>query len=242
MRKIAIFVEGQTELIVVREFLLKKFEYTNIDLICRTLFKNSTIHPAEFDVLNANAEYHYQIINVGNDNAVLSRILKREKYMWNAGYVKIIGLRDMYSKKYREESQVIDQVTNHMFINGAKTTIVNKAIDSNKITVCFAIMETEAWFLGLNNIFEELNPALTNVNILNSLGIDLENDNPESTHYHPATTISNIYGLIGRSYKKKKSDIEAICKLATKNKYDELLSSNKCPSFSHFASQILNLD
>ena len=49
MRKIAIFVEGQTELIVVREYLLKWFNYENIEIECRTLFTDSKFHAFPYD-------------------------------------------------------------------------------------------------------------------------------------------------------------------------------------------------
>ena len=64
MKKIAIFVEGQTELIFVREYLLKQFEYQGIDLECRNLFKDEKIQSAEYDFPNNEAEIHFQIINV----------------------------------------------------------------------------------------------------------------------------------------------------------------------------------
>ncbi len=101
MTKFAIFVEGQTELITVREFLLREFSYL-ISLECRTLFKASELKKAEYDFPNPAAHIHFQIVNVGNDNAVLSRILVREGHMWTAGYERIIGLRDMYSQAYKE--------------------------------------------------------------------------------------------------------------------------------------------
>jgi len=37
--RIAVFVEGQTELIVVREVILKYYEYTDIEIECRTLLQ-----------------------------------------------------------------------------------------------------------------------------------------------------------------------------------------------------------
>jgi len=102
MKKIAIFVEGQTELITVREFLLREFDYT-VKIECRTLFKPGKFNKAPYDYNSSDAEFHFQIVNVGNDTAVLQRILEREKHMWNSGYEKIIGLRDMYSQIYGEE-------------------------------------------------------------------------------------------------------------------------------------------
>lgn len=239
MRKIAIFVEGHTELIVVRDYLLTYFEYSNIDLQCRTLFSDGKLHHAEYDFPNSEAEYHYQIINVGNDNAVLSRILKRETYMWNAGYKKIIGLRDMYGKDYREESSVIDENINEKFVSGAEMTIAKIAKFPDQIKMCFAIMEVEAWFLAMDNLFAEIDLRLNNDFIKEKLGIDLNEIDPEKKIFHPANVIGNIYGLVNRKYRKKQGDIEAIVNKIDIQRFNELLLSAKCDSFSKFHNEII---
>ena len=238
MRKVAIFVEGQTELIVVREYLLKWFNYENIEIECRTLFTDSKFHLVPHDFHTPAPQYHFQIINVGNDNAVLSRILKREEYMWNAGYDKIIGLRDMYSKEYREMSTVIDHNVNQQFINARVETVNKRAKQPDKIFMCFAIMETEAWFLGLSEIFELIDARLTNTFIHENIGKDLENLDPETDIFHPAVLLNNIYDLVGLSYKKHEGDIEALVKLIDRADFASLLIGPKCQSFNQFHESI----
>ena len=238
MRKVAIFVEGQTELIVVREYLLKWFNYENIEIECRTLFTDSRFHVVPYDFATPTPQYHFQIINVGNDNAVLSRILKREEYMWNAGYNKIIGLRDMYSKDYREMSTVIDFDVNQQFINVRAETINDRAKQPSKIQMCFAIMETEAWFLGLSEIFELIDERLTNAFIQTHTGKDLDNLDPETAIFHPAILLNSIYNLAGLSYRKHEGDIEALAKLIDRADFESLLKRDKCQSFNQFHESI----
>ena len=112
MIKTAIFVEGQSELIFTRELLLKYFEYQNIHIECYTLFNDHNLNPTEYKYDNKNAAFYFQILNIGNDQKVISSILKREKYLFSKehGFHKIVGLRDMYSKEYREKvkKSVID--------------------------------------------------------------------------------------------------------------------------------------
>lgn len=238
MKKIAIFVEGQTELIVVREYLLKWFDYQNVEIECRTLFSDDKFHSAEYDYPSPNPNYHFQIINVGNDNAVLSRILKREKYMWNAGYEKIIGLRDLYSKDYREISSIIDESMNEMFINVRAEIIQQRASKPENVKMCFAIMETEAWFLGLHEIFEKIDNQLTSDFIFNQLAIDLENTDPEKAIFHPSTLLQQIYSLVGSNYQKHKGDIEKLVHHFDKENIKTLLERNKCNSFNIFHEAI----
>ncbi len=238
MRKTAVFVEGQTELIFVREFLLKVFEYQNIDLECRTLFTDQSFLKAEYDFPNPAAAYHFQVINVGNDNSVLSRILKREQYMWNTGYERIIGLRDMYSKNYREASNTIQPSVNQRFIDGIQQTIQVKASQPDKISVCFAIMETEAWFLGLYELFEKMNNRLTVTHIHTKLDLNLAAIDPETTVFHPAKCVEEIYALADKSYDKRKGDIEAIASLLEKQDFFTLQARDVCASFNLFFEKI----
>ena len=243
--KTAIFVEGQTELVFVREYLLKKFEYQNIGIECYTLFTDSNFHTSEYPFPSSegaiNAEHYFQIINVGNDNAVLTRILNREKYLWNSGFTRIIGLRDMYSKNYRELAKEVGKIDfdlNEEFKQSTKERIANAAEKSNQIDFSFAIMEAESWVLGFHNCFEKINPLLTVEYIETNLGFNLELINPEITFFHPAKIIEQIYDLVNETYKKSKGNIEAIMASLQKEDFENLRSINKCASFGEFASLI----
>ncbi len=241
MKKIAIFVEGQTELIITREFLLRKFAWSGINIICRKLHTKSKFVKAEYDYpaeFNEDADFLFQIINVGNDVAVLSRILKLEKYMKNAGFVKIVGLRDMYSKSYREETSSIDIEVIRKFITTHKNMIRQISKTDINIKFCFAIMEVEAWFLGMDRIFQELHNDLTNENINEQLRVNLGGIDPEKEIYHPAKVVEDIYNLVDMKYDKKKGDIEAIANLIDIDDYEDLYLADKCKSFNYFYDKL----
>ena len=231
MIKTAIFVEGQTELVFVRELLLKVFEYQRIALECYTLFTDSSFIPAEYAFPNQEAEYFFQVINVGNDQSVLSRILRREEYMRHEGFVRIIGLRDMYSRQYREEAQnhKIDPILNQKFIVGARAQI-----KSTNTYFSFAIMEVEAWLLGLRKVFAKMDERLTAEFIEEKLGFNLDTIDAEEAFFHPANQVNDLFGLIGKHYNKSKGDINAIVSHIAREDYFELLESDKCASFKEF--------
>lgn len=234
MTKFAIFVEGQTELITVREFLLREFSYV-ISIECRTLFKAGELKKTKYDFSNPEACIHFQIVNVGNDNAVLSRILKRAEQMWMAGFERIIGLRDMYSNAYREESPSrIDESLNQKFIDGANNVLRKNTQFPGRIVMCFAIMEVEAWFLGMYEVFQRIDNRLSHEYIKQKLGIDLEQTDPEVEFFHPAVQMEEIYRLANIRYDKHEGDIEAIASVLEKNDYANLLMADKCHSFNNF--------
>jgi len=238
MTKTAIFVEGQTELIFVREFLLKKFDYQNINLNCYTLFTNSDFNPTDYKFPNPNAKNHFQLINVGNDNAVLSRILKREKHLFDTGFTKIIGLRDMYSKLYREEAKnaLIDPAINQKFIESHNEQI-SKSENSDSIHFHFAIMEVESWLLGIRTLLTKIDSKLTNDFIKEQLDIDLKELDPETTFFHPAKTLEDIFALIGQDWKKK-GVVNSIVSRIEKSDYTDLRESSICQSFTGFCDSI----
>jgi len=234
--KTAIFVEGQTELILVREMLLKLFDYQNISLECFNLFSVESLHPVEYAFPNEKARYHFQIINVGNDNAVLDRLLKRENSLWKAGFDRIIGLRDMYSSAYKEivGASKINEEVNAKFKEGHQAQIDDSASRPEQIYFRFAIMEAEAWLLGLPSIFEKTDQQLTIDFIEQQLGYNLKEIDPETTFFHPANQIEAIFGLVGKTYSKSKGDVNAMVSFIKKVDYSLLNSKEKCNSFTEF--------
>lgn len=237
--KTAIFVEGQTELVFVREYLLKTFDYHDISIECYTLFADNNFHSTEYAFPNENATFHFQIINVGNDNAVVTRILNREQYLWNAGFSRIIGLRDMYSKSYRETATEVGKIDfdlNEEFKQNTKEQIANKATIPSQIDFTFAIMEAESWILGFHNCFEKINPILTVDYIEKHLKFNLAAVNPETTFFHPAKIVEQIYSLANENYNKSKGNIEAVMASLQKEDFENLRNSGKCSSFAEFSS------
>ncbi len=55
MTKTAIFVEGQTKLVFVREYLLKSYAYQDISIACYTLFRDDSFNTTEYAFPNENA-------------------------------------------------------------------------------------------------------------------------------------------------------------------------------------------
>ena len=236
IKKTAIFLEGQTELILVREFLLRLFEYQHISLECFTLFTDRNFVPTEYAFPNTEATYHFQLINVGNDQSVISRMLRREQFLLNSGFDKILGLRDMYSKSYREEAKdhKINPAISQKFIDGHKKQIDRNAKRPENISFHFAIMEIEAWILGIRSLFTKIDKRLTDEFIQKKLSINLAEIDPEEVFFHPSKVLDDIFRLIESRYDKKKGDVSAIANLITKEDYESLHQRDFCNSFSTF--------
>lgn len=231
MRRIAIFVEGQTELIFVREFLLRWFEY-QIDVECRTLFTDSKFFPADYDFPCQTAEIHVQVVNVGMDGNVLTRILDREQYFYNADYQLIIGLRDMYSEEYRivSRDQTVDTELIQRFRKGVADTIQKRAKYAGLIRFCYAIMELETWFIGIDSLWQDID-SITKEKNRNHFKF------PESV-FHPTEIIKDLSKAQNRTYSKHKHEAESIVGQISRDDFVNLYTSQRCPSFCEFVQHI----
>ena len=243
-RKIAIFVEGDTELVFVRHFLNTWYNYdANLyGFECYKLQSNNK-HTVPYPVGSRNSENFYEIIVVGNDNSVLSKMLSRAEELGNAGFSSIIGLRDMFCDKYHQASshgRVVSTSLNAKFINMAQKEISQSQLSNKQyIHLHFAIMEVEAWLLGMNRLPMVIDSSLTAVSIKESLDIDLSQD-PEMTIYHPAVVLNNIYNLSGKTYGKHTDDTEKIISQLLREDFEQLYTSGKCQSFQQFVNAILD--
>jgi hypothetical protein len=239
MKKTVIFVEGQTELIFVREYLLTWFEW-QVDLECTKLTRGGGYEYVDFNAPFPSAEQHFQIIDVGNDVSVSLKVLKYEKRMRELGYEKLIGLRDMYSELYKSKSKSYDKNLIDEFITESDAEIRYRAMQPDSIHICFAIMETEAWFLGHYELFERMDSRLTATFIHQNLKIDLTVVDPETHIFHPSPIVGKILDLVNLSYKKRKDEVNKIVGKFKQEDYMMLLESDKCQSFNQFHEAIHN--
>jgi len=239
MIKTAIFVEGQTELIIVREFLLKWYDY-GISLNCFNLPNKKDYSQAEYEFPNPTANKFFLIINCGSDVAVLPSLLIQEKYLFNKGYSKIIGLRDMYSEAYKRavKNRTVSMEINQKIIQANNDEIEHLSSNNNNIHFHFAIMEIEAWLWGLKDVFQKIDQRLSNKYILEQTGFNIETDDPETTFFHPSVQLAKLFSSIGKSYDKSKEDVDQLANQIEKTDYQNLLESPKCNSFNAFLSSV----
>lgn len=238
MRKVAIFAEGQTELIFARDFLLRLIDPSKLSLECWELLAHK-LSRVPYLYSCPNPEMHFMIINVHGDEGVLSSIWEREKSLIEkSGYEMIIGLRDMYSEAYKKLSRgVINDDISNQFIQSHNSTI-QKMTYQDRIKLYFAIMEIEAWFLAMYNIFQRIDSALTVEYIEEKLGFDLRRIDPQEEFFKPSNQVRDVLLLSGRQYDKKESDIENITSKMILADFDNAVENNRCECFDTFYQEL----
>ena len=229
MRKLAIFVEGQTEKIFIRKLLEEIAGKNNIAIEDRDIrMGNKAPRITELrmiDRVTESTKYYVLIYNSGNDTKVGSDIREQYDRLSASGYEKIIGLRDLYP------DFTIDQK------NEAKKGL-QSVLPKDKIPahIVLAIMEVEAWFLAEWNHFLKVDERLTTDFIKQNIGFDPSIENME-LRSHPAEDLHHIYQLIGRAYRKQKNQVDTV---VTNLDYDfiYLKLSNTVPSLGEFIRHV----
>lgn len=192
MKKIGIFVEGQTERIFVVKFLTEylggEHKFSRRKIKYKDANKTELIGVRHFP----DAEYYFLIFDCAGDGNVLPALYDRaENMINNENFSFLIALQDLYDKPREKKKTII----NHFDRN------IEKFCFKEQLRFVLAIMELETWFLADPNVFNKISTQLTPAYIYESININLLEINPESLP-HPAETINRIYQLIGQSYKK----------------------------------------
>ncbi len=237
MRKVAIFVEGQTEQIFTRHVLLKILDSSKLRIEFRKFIGN-VLHKALPDHANAHAKVYFLVIDAGNDEKVLTHIKERERGLFENGFERVIGLRDMYSGEYDKESEgkISNNVT-RKFVEAHRSAI-QKMSTPSKVEIYFAIMEIEAWFLGMHKVFARINRRLDVGHIKKELGYDLSRINPQTKFFRPTVEVDRIFRLVRLRYSKKKSRVERLVQKIVKEDFDDAVKNRRCRSLKDFYGEI----
>ena len=238
MTKVAVFVEGQGEQILARTLVLLASGYSGVHVECVRLC-GDTMKRSPFTFGPADAAVFYLIVDVGNDERVVSAINEREGGLAHRGYQVIIGLRDLYSRAYdRRSGGRISAAVTKEFLDGARQ---QEASPKHRCTIrlFFAIMELEAWFFGMPGIFRRIHSSLTENAIARRLGIRLCEIDPQVEFYRPAKKLEEVFSVAGERYSKTRDQLEGICSAIGPADVEELRESGRCQAFAAFHSELV---
>lgn len=219
MKKIALFVEGQTEQIFAAELVKHIFDKREIS-VEKIQFsgkmgsrKITVIHTTK---AKHGASYYFRIYDChggGELSTVKSDIIEQLEPLKREGFSGIIGIRDVYPLTD------IEKLRRMLQFGIPKSNI--------PVHIVLAIQEIEAWFIADDKHYKRIAPEL-NVNIANLIsGIDIRKESTEVLA-HPAETLNEIYKTAGRAYRKRKIHIERTVEaLDYENLYLNVRARNK---------------
>jgi len=203
-KKIACFVEGQTEQMFVEKLFQEIAGYHNISIETYKFYghkSNRKLLPQQFNSSKIkNAPFFVLLYDCSGDSHVVSDIKKQHSSLTNNGYEKIIGLRDLYPKSLDQQEEI------EKGIRGFLKPLQKKGIP---VSVNLAVMEIEAWFLAEWHHFAKIDSRLSTDFILQECGFDLKNVDVEKRP-HPTQDLQDIYQLIGSNYDKSEGKSQEI--------------------------------
>lgn len=196
MRRLAIFVEGYTELIFIDRLIRELAEMNQIIIHQRQIRGGGKSGcPRRYVEIQIpkpeNDEFLYVlIVDCGGDRLVAQRVREEHEKLTKHGYEAIIGLRDVYPHFTKEDIPKLRAMMHY----GVKTKLI-------PVHFFLAIMEIEAWFLAEHNHFPLVDPAITVNSIQANLGFNPASEDM-SCRPTPAIDLDNAYKIGGKSYVK----------------------------------------
>ncbi len=196
IKRIAFFVEGQTEQIFLNR-LVKEIlgaQYTNIILKQQRGGTNAPkVEIVRNRSISIRPKYEVLISDCGSDNKVKSELIDNLSNMQEKGYSMLIGLRDLYPLPLSDYEKLK---------KGLEYLPAYLKKDGNRFEFIVAVQEIETWFIAETHHFLKVDRKLTPRLIKEGIGY-----NPEAidtqTIRHPAKDLNYIYSLVGKTYNKR---------------------------------------
>lgn len=186
MKKIAIFVEGQTEQELVIWLVTQIAGSKGLHVVKGKQYANKVQITATSHSPDTN--YYVLVVDCSSDTQVKTQINEQYATLVTSGYTKIIGLRDLYPQSTSDLPLVLRYLGTGLPV-GPITPQIH-----------LAVLEVEAWFIREVTHFERLHPQLTTQRI-EAGGFTISTKAAEAWD-HPADTLHKIYKLEKLAYKK----------------------------------------
>lgn len=213
MKRIAVFVEGQTEQLFVAKLFREIAGRSNLQVETRKAAgprDSRRFQSLYTDPEHPEVQYYVLVVDSSNDGNVVSDMLAQYESLAAKGYSRIVGLRDVYPAPGPSPEAKLE---------GTLRGLVARLVPTPGISVevLLAVMEIEAWFIAEYTHFGKVDPTLTCERIRKHVGFDPSRDNVENIR-HPSAKLHQIYQLVGKRYTKRKASARS-----TVNKLDGAL-------------------
>lgn len=224
MSALAIFVEGQTEFVFVRQLLFEMFSYQRLRIELEEQYGGRYYKIGIRGAPPENACYNVLLVDCAHDGKVLSAIEERAKTLQKEGYGRILGLRDIHPEPSDELEEISGRIADRL---------VSMPLPCKMV---FAVREIEAWFIADNEHFGRYNPLLTSAFIHQKIGVDVLQQDVEQIP-HPAELLKKIYNLVGGTYGKKLREAHRV--VAVLNyEYLYLEAPDSVPALKKFVDEL----
>jgi len=218
IRKLAVFVEGQTEQIFVAK-LVGEIASQNKLVVISQKFSGPRHRRIPVTISSqapdTNTDYMVAIFDCCGDSMVLSDMLRQVSSLESNGYGMVLGLRDIYPESLANIPAMRQAISRALSVGSRDLTI--------PINLHLAQMEMEAWFIAEHSHFNRTLPPISPALIQRRLGYDVESIDYELIP-HPADELKQIRQLVGLGYNKNRRVVDSIVESLN---YDELFLNTR---------------
>lgn len=194
MRKLAVFVEGWTELYFIERLIGEIAGTHNIVFEKRRIVGGSRVRRQVISIEAAKPaeaqQFYVLLFDCGGDHQVKPRIVEQHQSLTNSGFSAIIGLRDVRPNTTHQDIPLLERNLRY----GIKTSLA-------PVAIILAVMEIEAWFLAESSHFEKIDPAIEVARIATALGFNPETQDM-ALRLEPTSDLDKAYALAGKRYTK----------------------------------------
>ena len=205
MKKLAVFLEGQTERLFVEALIQYCAGNSNIRIQSSRGHLGRKYQRIFFEVnatkIGAGDDFFILVIDSGSDGGVTSDIRELYQNLVDEDYSLIIGVRDVRPGFSRQEIGRLRR--------GLSSSV--QTVQELPVQFHLAVMEVEAWFLAENTHFKRFDRRLTEAKIVKELGFFPDDDIAE-TREIPSEDLKRIHGIIGKNYDKSHAVVSKIAK------------------------------
>ena len=238
MRRLAVFTEGQTEQVLVRHIVGRVVDHSDLGFDCLRI--SGTRHErVPFRYGDTSRQIYILLFNVGNDESVITAVRDRKQGLAEKGY-EIIALRDIYSENYlRQAGRCVNQSVVEKMIRSMEKQF-GRSTRGSMASLHFAVMEVEAWYLGMYELLEEIHSTLSVDFVESKTGLKLANLDPQSEFVHPSSFLDSLLRLVGDKYKKDRKDAERFASRVTLEHLQTATGGGRCSHLKQFLATLLN--
>ncbi len=225
MKKVAVYVEGMTELVFVYHAIHAYYQsdWTAFHLDYVKAYPSDPIdlqRPYGDDA----ADRQYLLYNCSSDGSVIPNMKDRFQSHLLQGFTAVVGLQDIYGSRYFDEFKATHQHIDWPKVNAMMSTLdstIGEIDPTGTLKIRFSIMEIESWVLAMPDLLAEAFPG---ADLARIAAVD-----PENSYVHPFGVLRSIV-----PYNKSFSSVEGLFCHMRKKHLDGLLQSGKCASFARF--------
>lgn len=246
MRRLAIFVEGQTEQIFLNHIIKTCYSYSNIKISNLKLGagfnEQRSLH--DFGAREQEIKSEFLIFDTSGDGTIASAVVDRTDGLIQKGFQEIFVLRDLMGSEWkrlgttdlnRAEENIRSNFDRALSLS-LRTFKYNEAISLH-----FAILEVEAWLLAFKDSFKSWGSGLNDSDLQVIAKQDLSDMTKPESLKNPKLLFSKLAARCGFSSATNFDTIQSFVSKIDQTQLDYVISQNLVPRFSKFFSHIIKL-